>query len=124
MHTKKLIGVFAAMSTLALLAGCGSAQPTTTTDNTVISGTTQTTTVETPTDLTKNEQCIELMAYSLKGAEYQQKGDLNTFMEWAKKVDALVKSYNLNEKDYQTLCQWFVLEPNFMEKVQKRVSEL
>jgi hypothetical protein len=66
MHTKKLIGIFAAVASLALLAGCGSAQPGTPTDDTVISGTTETTSVETPTNLTKNEQCIEIMAYSLK----------------------------------------------------------
>jgi hypothetical protein len=49
---------------------------------------------------------------------------MNAFIEWAKKVDAIVKSYNLNEKDYQTLCQAYVLDPTFMEKVQKRMKQL
>lgn len=124
MHTKKLIGVLVAMSTLVLLAGCGSAQPGTTTDDTVISGTTETTTVETSTNLSNNQKCIELMAYSLKWASYQAKGDTNGFMQRVKKVDTLVKQYGLTGSDYSDLCKWFVLEPNFMQKVQKRVSEL
>lgn len=123
MHTKKLIGIFAAIASLALLAGCGSSQPEEMIDETTIE-TTETSSIETPSNLSRDEQCIEIMAYALKWAEYQQKGDLNTFMEWAKKVDALVKQYNLDDEDYEVLCQWFATQPNFMEKVQKRIQQL
>ena len=124
MHAKKSIGVLVAVSSLVLLAGCGSAQPATINNAKTVEVTTGTKTVEVPTNLSKNDQCIEIMAYSLKGAEYQQKGDLNAFMEWAKKVDAIIKSYNLDEKSYQDLCKGFVLDPNFMQKVQARVKQL
>jgi hypothetical protein len=49
---------------------------------------------------------------------------MNAFMDWAKKVDALVKKYNLDDEDYDVLCQGFATEPNFMGKVQRRVAEL
>jgi len=45
-------------------------------------------------------------------------------MVWAKKVDALAKSYNITGTDYSALCKAYVLDPSFMPKVQKRVTEL
>ncbi|MEI6774336.1 MAG: hypothetical protein WCL18_06185 [bacterium] len=45
-------------------------------------------------------------------------------MERAQKVDKLTKSYNMNETEYENLCKGYFLDPNFMEKVQKRVKEL
>lgn len=122
MHAKKLIGIFAAIASLALLAGCWSSDVVT--DDEMLTDTIETTTVVAPSNLSQDEQCIEIMAYALKWAEYQQKGDLNTFMEWAKKVDALVKQYNLDDEDYEVLCQWFATQANFMEKVQKRIKQL
>ncbi|MEI7563441.1 MAG: hypothetical protein WCJ39_07550 [bacterium] len=81
-------------------------------------------TVEVPKNLSASDQCVELMAYALKGVEYQKKGDIETFMVRAKKVDALAKSYNITGTDYSALCKTYVVDPSFMPKVQKRVSEL
>lgn len=112
---KKLLGLWLIVCSLLFLAGCGSTQP-------VVEDTEETSTdIQTSTsDLSTNEKCIELMAYSLKWAEYQQKWDMDTFMAWAKKVEALVETYDMTESD----CNWAVMDPDFMKKVQKRVGEL
>ncbi|MCX6823221.1 MAG: hypothetical protein NTX91_04515 [candidate division SR1 bacterium] len=123
MYAKKVIAIGATISSLMFLAGCGSAQPSTT-DNTKTTELTGTTTVEVPTNLSASEQCVELMAYALKGVEYQKKGDVETFMVRAKKVDALAKSYNITGTDYSALCNTYITDPTFMPKVQKRVTEL
>lgn len=126
MHAKKLLAVGVMALSLTLLAGCGSAQPGTTTDDNVISGTTETTTVETttPSNLTTNEQCIEMMAYALKGAEYLTTKDMATFYVWATKLADLQKKYGISEKEYEDVCNSMVVDFNFMEKVQKRMTEL
>ena len=128
MNTKRTIGLIVGISFLVFLTGCWSTKPDTgegaILDKTATNETTQATD-GTPSDATtSNERCIELMAYSLKAAEYQTKWDLNAVMERAQKVDKLTKSYNMNETEYDNLCKGYFLDPNFMEKVQKRVKEL
>ena len=110
------------------LAGCWSIKSgtgeETIKDTTVTSGTTETTGITTSNVTTSNDRCIELMAYSLKAAEYQTKWDMNAVVERAQKVDKLTKSYNMNQTEYESLCKGYFLDPKFMEKVQKRVKEL
>ena len=113
------------LSSLVLLAWCGSANPVTSIDESKIpTEATDTTTADVPSNLNASEQCIELMAYALKGVEYQKKGDLEAFMVRAKKVDALAKSYNITGTDYSALCNTYIVDPTFMPKVQKRITEL
>jgi len=128
MNAKRTISVLVGISFLVLLTGCWSTKTETgegaITDKTTTNETTQATDVTSSEATTSNERCIELMAYSLKAAEYQTKWDLNAVMERAQKVDKLTKSYNMNETEYENLCKGYFLDPNFMEKVQKRVKEL
>ena len=128
MNTKKTISLCVAISSLVFLAGCWSIKSgtgeETIKDTTVTSGTTETTGITTSNVTTSNDRCIELMAYSLKAAEYQTKWDMNAVVERAQKVDKLTKSYNMNQTEYESLCKGYFLDPKFMEKVQKRVKEL
>jgi len=125
MNTKRIIGVLIGLSFVVFLTGCWNTKSGT--GEEAITGNTVTNEVTdvTPSNAkTSNEKCIELMAYSLKAAEYQTKWDLNAVMQRAQKVDKLTKSYNMNETEYDDLCKGYFLDPNFMEKVQKRVKEL
>jgi hypothetical protein len=72
MNTKKLLSLSVIMFSLVFLAGCGKSTttiPTVTTDPTAVTDTT-TTTPENTRDLTQKE-CIELVAYAFKAAQYQ-----------------------------------------------------
>lgn len=65
-----------------------------------------------------------MMAYALKGAEYLTTKDMATFYVWATKLADLQKKYGISEKEYEDVCNSMVVDFNFMEKVQKRMTEL
>ena len=64
------------------------------------------------------------MAYALKGAEYMGKKDMTNFYIWVEKMQTLQKKYNVSEKNYEEICNVLVVDMDFMNAVQKRVTEL
>lgn len=119
---KFLISIFA-IGSLAFLVWCGGTKTTDVvpTDGTTVENTTTTTTKT--RDLTKDE-CIELVAYAMKAAQYQAQWDNATFMVWAQKTADLQAKYELNDAQYEESCGMLMTDMTFMKTVQKRITEL
>lgn len=122
MNAKKLLGISAIVVSFIVVAGCGkSASNDVSPDE---EGTNEVTNQTETTSKNSEEQCIELMAYAYKAAEYQSKWDNAAFTVRAQKIAVLEAKYNLNEEEYNNICTSLVLNPNFMPMVQKRMAEL
>ena len=121
MNAKKLLGISAIVVSFIVVAGCGrSASNDAPTDE---EGTNEVITTWTTSNATE-DQCVELMAYAYKAAQYQSQGNNAAFMGLAQKISALEEKYKLNDKEYNRICTSLVLNPNFMKMVQKRMAEL
>lgn len=121
MNVKKLVSVSLIALSIFVVTGCGrSASNDTPTDEENTNEVTTTSTKSTASE----DQCIELMAYAYKAAEYQSKWDNAAFMVRAQKIAVLEEKYNLNDEEYNRICTSLVLNPNFMTMVQKRMAEL
>ncbi|MFA6255759.1 MAG: hypothetical protein WC606_01125 [Candidatus Absconditabacterales bacterium] len=122
MHTKKVLMIsFTAFS--LLLAGCGSKTVTIPSDTGTNDETTQVSTT-TNTATATREQCVEMMSYALKGAEYLGTKNMAAFYVRAEKLANLEKKYNVSEEEYDKTCNGFLEDITFMDQIEKRMVDL
>ena len=74
--------------------------------------------------LTNEDKCVELMAYSLTGFQYGQNQDMGALETLQQKVDNLKKQYGWSDEDITNNCQKFSQQTGFMDRVGKRMQEL
>ncbi len=124
MHAKKFLALSLITCSLLLLAGCGKSLSSTD----PLTGDPSTGATSDPIATTAQvteAQCVDAMAYALKGAEYEAKWDSKNFSLWIKKLADMEKQYKVDNKTYQTVCNKMASNSvTFVTAVQKRLAEL
>ncbi len=125
---KKSLLIAVVACSVLLLAGCGTTKKTDVSPTTGETDTTVTETQSPETATTKSatkDECIELMAYAFKVAQYQAKWDTANMAKWAQKANELEIVYRGEGREYETACNKYLADTqNFYTEVQKRMAEL
>ena len=131
MKTKKLLTVLFVLWFMSILAWCGKTEPVDTTTTDIETVTDEATTdvvedIQTQDDTVKKatkDQCMELTVLAMKVAL-----DMTSWEKSAE--DRITKAANLEEEyrkqniEFEIECEKYMVDPDYMQEVQKKLQEL